>query len=92
MRSRRDGGGSVATQVKVSIPEIIIIARGQGIHGLEASTTACVTGEHGSHVPGSKSATGQPTVHIGTWEKYLEGYPLPRPKIVHNLYKLSPVL
>jgi len=68
MRSQRDGGLSATTQVKVLSPEILLIARGQGFHGLEASTVACVSGEHVGGVPGSKSVAGQSTVHIGTWE------------------------
>ena len=48
--------------VKVFSPEIINIAQGQGIHGLEARTAACVIGECGSVVPGSKSMAGNPTV------------------------------
>ena len=68
MRSQRKGGLSATTQVKVSSPEISIIARGQGFHVLEASNAASVKGERASSVPGSKSVAGQSTVHIGTWE------------------------
>ena len=68
IRSQRDGGLSATTQVKVLSPEIFLIARGQGFHVLEASTVACVSGEHVGSVPGSKSVAGQPTVHIETWE------------------------
>ena len=68
MRSRREGGLSATTQVKVSSPEIPIIARGQGVHFLEASNAICVKGEQGSSVPGSKSVADKSTVHIGTWE------------------------
>jgi hypothetical protein len=68
MRSQRDGGLSAITQVKVSSPEITIVALGQGFHVLEASIAACVKGEHVSDVPGSESMAGNRTVHIGTWE------------------------
>ena len=68
MRSQREGGLSATTKVKVSSPEIVNIARGQGIHSLEASIATCVKGECVSGVPGSKSVAGNLTVHIGTWE------------------------
>ncbi len=68
MRSHREGGGSAVTQVKVLSPEIHMIARGQGLHSPEASRAAGVIGEPEGRVPGSESAAGQPTVHIGTWE------------------------
>ncbi|HUU19006.1 MAG TPA: hypothetical protein VMW72_17780 [Sedimentisphaerales bacterium] len=71
MRSQREGGVSAITQVKVFSPEIINIAQGQGFHGLEARTAACVIGECGSGVPGSKSMAGNPTVRIGTWENHI---------------------
>ncbi len=71
MRSQREGGVSAITQVKVFSPEIINIAQGQGIHGLEARTAACVIGECGSGVPGSKSMAGNRTVDIGTWESHV---------------------
>jgi hypothetical protein len=70
MRSQRDGGLSAITQVKVSSPEITIVALGQGFHFLEANIAACVKGEHDSGVPGSKSMAGNRTVHIGTWESH----------------------
>ncbi len=71
MRSQREGGVSAITQVKVFSPESINIAQGQGFHGLEARTAACVIGECGSGVPGSKSMAGNLTVHIGTWESHI---------------------
>ncbi len=71
MRGQREGGLSAITKVKVYSPEIVNIARGQGIHGLEARNAACVKGEYGSGVPGSKSMAGNPTVHIGTWENHI---------------------
>ena len=71
MRSRREGGLSATTKVKVYSPEIVNIARGQGIHCLEASIATCVKGECVSGVPGSKSVAGNSTVHIGTWENHI---------------------
>jgi hypothetical protein len=68
MRGQREGGLSATTQVKVSSPEIPIVARGQGVHFLEASNAVCDKGEHISSVPGSKPVAGIPTVHIGTWD------------------------
>jgi hypothetical protein len=49
-------------------PETYNIARGQGFHCLEASTTVCVKGEHNGSVPGSESVAGKSTVHNGTWD------------------------
>jgi len=54
--------------VKVSSPEIILIALGQGFHFLEANTGIFMNGENISGVPGSKSVAGKRTVYIGTWE------------------------
>ena len=68
MRSRREGGLSATTQVKVLSPEITNIAQGQGFHLLEASTAICAKGEHNCGVPGSESVAGNRTVRIGTWE------------------------
>jgi len=71
MRSRRQGGLSAITKVKVFSPEITNIALGQGFHFLEASTATCAKGECVSGVPGSKSVAGNLTVHIGTWESHI---------------------
>ena len=68
MRSQSEGGLSATTQVKVLSPEILLIARGQGFHILEASTDMHVKGKCISGVSGSKSVAGRPNVHIGTWE------------------------
>ena len=54
--------------VGVLIPEITIVALGQGFHFSEAGIAACVEGEHDSDMPGSESMAGKLTVHIGTWE------------------------
>jgi len=74
MRSQREGGLSATTQVKVSSPEIVNIAQGQGFHVLEASTAARVKGECVSGVPGSESVAGNSTVHVGTWENHIAPY------------------
>ena len=71
MRSQREGGLSATTKVKVFSPEIVNIARGQGIHSLEASIAAHDRGECVCGVPGSKSVAGNLTVHIGTWESHI---------------------
>jgi len=66
MWRQRNGGLSTIMKVKVSSPEILLIARGQGLHTLEASNAACLKGEQVSNVPGSESVAGKSTVHIGT--------------------------
>jgi len=71
MRCQRKDGLSATTKVKVLSPEIINIARGQGLHFLEASIAACVSGEYVSSVPGSESVAGKLTVHNGTWENHI---------------------
>ena len=68
MRSHGKGSLSAATQVKVSSPDIIQIALGQGFHILETRISTHVNGECVSGVPGSKSVAGKRTVYIGTWE------------------------
>jgi len=71
MCSQSQGGLSAITQVKVSSPEIVNIALGQGVHEPEASTAARAGGECVCSVPGSKSVAGNLTVHIGTWESHV---------------------
>jgi len=71
MRCQRKGGLSATTQVKVSSPEMINIAQGQGFHFLEARTAVRVKGERISGVPGSESVAGNLTVRIGTWENHI---------------------
>ena len=71
MRSQRNGGLSAITKVKVFSLEIIFVALGQGLYDLEASTVACVFGEHVDGVPGSKSMAGNSTVNSGTWESHV---------------------
>ena len=68
MRSHGKGSLSATTQVKVSSPEILQIALGQGFHFLETNIEVHVTGECSFDVPGSKSVAGKRTVYIGTWE------------------------
>ena len=68
MRSLGKGSLSATTQVKVSSPEILLIAMGQGFHVLEANIGTHAKGKCVSDMPGSKSVAGKRTVHIGTWE------------------------
>lgn len=68
MRSHGECRMSAITQVKVSSPEIILIALGQGFHFLETKIRTHVKGESVTDVPGSKSVVGKRTVYIGTWE------------------------
>ena len=68
MRSLGNGVMSATTQVKVSSPEILHIALGQGFHGLETRIGSHIKGECASDVPGSESVAGKRTVYIGTWE------------------------
>ena len=74
MRSHGNGGLSAVTQVKVSSPEIILIALGQGFHDLEASIGVRAIGERMSGVPGSESVAGRRTVHSGTWENRIAAH------------------
>ena len=68
MRSLGNGVMSATTQVKVSSPEITLVALGQRFHDLETRIGSHVKGECVSDVPGSKSVAGKRTVYIGTWE------------------------
>ena len=68
MRSHGKGGLSATTEVKVSSPEILHFALGQGFHVLEANIRMSVKGEDISDVPGSESVAGSRTVYVGTWE------------------------
>jgi len=54
--------------VKVSSPEIILVALGKGFHFLEARIGTRDRGECETDVPGSKSVAGKRTVCVGTWE------------------------
>ncbi len=70
MQSSRKGEWSAITQVKVFSPEICLIALGQGLHHLEASSAARDNGECVSDVPGSQTIVGHSTVHSGTRESH----------------------
>ena len=59
MRSHGKGSLSATTQVKVSSPEIILVALGQGFHFLETNISIHAVGECISDVPGSKSVAGK---------------------------------
>jgi hypothetical protein len=66
-KGRRIIGRNASEGIK---PRNANIAQGQGFHDLEASSTTCVRGEYVVAVPGSESAAGNLTVHIGTWENH----------------------
>ena len=68
MRSHVKGSLSAVTQVKVSSPEIILVAQGQSVHLPETSIRTCAKGECVSVVPGSKSAAGRRIDYVGTWD------------------------
>ena len=74
MQGLRKGEWSAITQVKVLSPEICLIALGQGLLHLEASSAARNNGECASDVPESKTMAGNSTVHIGTWESHIVPY------------------
>ena len=58
MRSHGEGSLSATTQVKVLSPEIILVALGQGFHGLEANIETHVKGESVSDMPGTNPVAG----------------------------------
>jgi hypothetical protein len=68
MRSSTGSGWSAATQVKAVSPEILLLARGQGLVCPEASIVAGVRRRVCHGMPGSQAAAGHPTDCIGTWE------------------------
>jgi hypothetical protein len=68
MQSLRKGGWSAITKVKVLSPEICLIALGQGLYHLEASSAARDKGKCVSDVPGSEAMAGHSMIHSGTWE------------------------
>ena len=57
--------------MKVLSPEICLIALGQELHHLEASTAVHDSGECVSSVPGSESMAGHSKIHNGTWESHV---------------------
>jgi len=71
MWGQREGRLSTITKVKVSSPEMRVIALGEGLIVPEASIAACANGECDSNVPGSKSMVGNRIVCIGTWESHI---------------------
>ena len=68
VRSFTNRGWSAATQVKVVSPEILLVARGQGVVCPEASIATDAIRRVRRGVPGSQTAAGHPTDRIGTWE------------------------
>jgi hypothetical protein len=75
MRSPIDSGWSAATQVKAVSPDILLIARGQGLVCPEASIVAGVRRRVCNGMPGSQAAAGHPTDCIGTWESRIACLP-----------------
>ena len=71
MQGLRKGEWSAITQVKVLSPEICLIALGQGLLHLEASSAARDNGECASDVPGSEAMAGHSRIHNGTWENHI---------------------
>jgi hypothetical protein len=71
MQGLRKGEWSAVTQVKVLSPEICLIALGQGLHHLEASSAARDNGECVSDVPGSEAMAGHSKIHSRTWESHI---------------------
>jgi hypothetical protein len=68
VRSFTDSGWSAATQVKVVQPRNLLVAMGQGLLCLEASIVTGVIRRVCHGVPGSRTAAGHPTDHVGTRE------------------------
>jgi hypothetical protein len=77
VRSPTDSGWSAVTQVKAGSPEILRIARGQGLVRPEASIVAGVRRRVGCGMPGSQATAGHPTDGIGTWEGRIACLPQP---------------
>ena len=71
MQGLRKGEWSAITQVKVLSPEICLIALGQGLYHLEASSATRDNGECVSDVPGSEAMAGHSKIHNGTWESHI---------------------
>jgi len=68
VRSPTDSEGSAATQVKAVSPEILLLARGQGLVCPEASIVVGVNRRVYHGMPGSQAAAGPSTDGVGTWE------------------------
>ena len=75
VRSPTDSEGSAATQVKAVSPEILLLARGQGLVCPEASIVAGVRRRVCHDMPGSQAAAGHSTDCIGTWESRIACIP-----------------
>jgi hypothetical protein len=75
VRSPTDSEGSAATQVKAASPEILLLARGQGLLCPEASIGTGVRRRVGSGMPGSQAAAGPSTEGVGTWESRIACLP-----------------
>jgi len=85
MQGLRKCEWSALTQVKVLSPEICLIALGQGILHLEASSAARDKGECVSDVPGSEAMAGHSKIHSGTWESHNAfSYSATRGMLIHN--------
>ena len=77
MRSPTGSEGSAATQVKAVSPEILLIARGQGLLCPEASIVVGVRRRVDGGRPGSQAAAGPSTDGVGTWESRIACLPQP---------------
>ena len=77
VRSSTDSEGSAATQVKAVSPEIVLLAKGQGLLCPEASIGTGVHRRVGHGMPGSQAAAGPSTDGVGTWERRSACLPQP---------------
>ena len=77
VRSPTGSGWSAVTQVKAVSPEILLLARGQGLLCPEASIGTGVRRRVGHGMPGSQATAGHPTDGIGTWEDRIACLPQP---------------
>ena len=75
VRSPTDSEGSAATQVKAVSPEILLLARGQGLLCPEASIVVGATRRVYHGMPGSQAAAGPSTDGVGTWESRIACLP-----------------
>jgi hypothetical protein len=77
VRSPTDSEGSATTQVKAVSPEILLLARGQGLLCPEARIVVGVTKRVYHGMPGSQAAAGPSTDGVGTWESRIACLPQP---------------
>jgi hypothetical protein len=75
VRSPTDSEGSAATQVKAVSPEILLLARGQGLLCPEASIVVGGSRRVYHGMPGSQAAAGPSTDGVGTWESRIACLP-----------------